>query len=142
MSQGPRGPVVIDTGVFAARLGRRDGRLRTEYAPLLEGRPAIISFVTVAEVRYGAKFAGWGSKRLRRLEHELSRAEIVWPGPALVDVYATLRTWCVKYGHGLGQKDHEADRWIAATAIRLGVPLVTHDAIFANVDGLKLVTRL
>jgi predicted nucleic acid-binding protein len=91
MTHAPRGPVVIDTGVFAARLGRRDGHLRTEYAPLLEGRPAIISFVTVAEVRYGAKFAGWGSKRLRRLDHELARAEIVWPGPALIDIYATLR---------------------------------------------------
>jgi hypothetical protein len=33
-------------------------------------------------------------------------------------------------GHGLAQKDHEADRWIAATAIWLKVPLVAHDAIF------------
>jgi hypothetical protein len=87
-----------------------------EYAPLLEGRPAIISFVTVAELRYGAKLAGWGTKRLRRLDHELARAEIVWPGPTLVDIYATLRASCVKNGPGLGQKDHKADRWIAAAA--------------------------
>jgi predicted nucleic acid-binding protein len=53
-----------------------------------------------------------------------------------------LRAWCVRAGHGLGQKDHEADRWVAATAIWLGVPLVAHDAIFANVKGLQLLTRL
>jgi predicted nucleic acid-binding protein len=45
-------------------------------------------------------------------------------------------------GHGLAQKDHEADRWIAATTIWLKVPLVAHDAIFKNVDGLELLTRL
>jgi predicted nucleic acid-binding protein len=53
-----------------------------------------------------------------------------------------LRTWCVKNGHGLGQKEHEADRWVAATALHLDVPLVAHDAIFRSVTGLELVTRL
>jgi hypothetical protein len=43
--------------------------------PLLEGRPAVISFITVAELRYGAKLAGWGTARLVRLDHELSRAD-------------------------------------------------------------------
>ena len=52
------------------------------------------------------------------------------------------RAWCVKRGHGLGQKDHEADRWVAATAMWLGAPVVAHDAIFANVEGLNLLTKL
>jgi len=43
---------------------------------------------------------------------------------------------------GLGQKEHEADRWVAATAIWLDVALVAHDAIFANVEGLNLLTKL
>ena len=107
-----------------------------------EGRPAIISFVTVAELRFGARLAGWGPGRLQRLEHEIERADTVWPGPSLVDTYATLRAWCVKVGHGLGQREHEADRWIAATAIWLGIPLIAHDAIFANVENLRLLTKL
>jgi hypothetical protein len=45
-------------------------------------------------------------------------------------------------GHGLGGKDHEAGRWVAASAIWLGIPLVAHDAIFANVDGLTLLMKL
>lgn len=67
---------------------------------------------------------------------------IVWPGPELADTYAAVRAWCVQTGHGLGQKEHEADRWVAATAIWLDVPLVAHDAIFNDVKGLDLHTRL
>jgi hypothetical protein len=53
-----------------------------------------------------------------------------------------VRTWCAKAGHGLGGKDHEADRWVAASAIWLDVPLVAHDAIFANAKDLTLLTKL
>jgi predicted nucleic acid-binding protein len=45
-------------------------------------------------------------------------------------------------GAVLAEKDHEADRWIAATAVRLGVPLVTHDRAFVGIDGLAVLTRL
>ena len=47
-----------------------------------------------------------------------------------------LRFDCERIGHALGQRDHDADRWIAATALRLGVPLVSNDQIFENVPGL------
>lgn len=67
-------------------------------------------------------------QRLHRLELEIARAEVVWPGPVLADAYASLRTWCVRTGHGLSQKEHEADRWIAA--------------IFSNVKDLELLTVL
>jgi hypothetical protein len=56
--------VIIDTGVFGARLTPRGQSLASAYRPLLEGRPAVISFITVAELRYGAKLAGWGTARL------------------------------------------------------------------------------
>jgi predicted nucleic acid-binding protein len=75
-------------------------------------------------------------------EYEITRAEVVWPGHNLADAYASLRTWCVRTGHGLGQKEHEADRWVAATAVWLQVPLVAHDSIFTNVKDLELLTRL
>ena len=56
--------MIIDTGVFGARLTPRGQSLASAYRPLLEGRPAVISFITVAELRYGAKLAGWGTARL------------------------------------------------------------------------------
>jgi predicted nucleic acid-binding protein len=36
------------------------------------------------------------------------------------------------------ERAHTADRWIAATAIRLGVPLVSNDKIFREVPNLDL----
>jgi hypothetical protein len=53
MSVGSRGPAVIDTGVFGARLTPNGGLLASRYRPVLEGRPAIISYVTVAELGMG-----------------------------------------------------------------------------------------
>jgi len=103
VSDGSRGPVIVDTGVFGARLTPRGRSLASAYRPLLEGRPAIISFITVAELRYGARLAGWGPDRLARLDHELARADTVWPGPSLTGTYVAVRTWCAKTGHGLGE---------------------------------------
>lgn len=142
MSQVARGPVVIDTGVFGAQLTRRTWPLGESYRPLVEGRAALVSFVTAAELRFGARLGGWGTQRLRLLDRELERAETIWPGLELLDAYVALRHWCVRAGHALGQKHHEADRWVAATAMWLGVPLVAHDAIFAGVEGLNLLTKL
>ncbi|MDQ6838867.1 MAG: hypothetical protein M3137_11180 [Actinomycetota bacterium] len=45
-------------------------------------------------------------------------------------------------GHALGDKIHDGDRWIAATAIHLDVPLVAHDRIFKGAPGLRMETAL
>lgn len=133
---------MVDTGVFGARLAPRGGVLVSGYRSLLEGRPIAISFVTVAEMEFGARRAGWGEARLRRMRAHLAGVDVVWPDSRLVDSYADLRAWCVARGHGLGQRHHEADRWIAATALYLHVPLVTHDAAFRGIDNLTIITRL
>jgi predicted nucleic acid-binding protein len=133
----PRGPIVIDTDVFSADLVP-GAPLADRYAPIIAGRPALISFQTVAELRYGALRRGWGHARMLRLEAKMQRAEIVHTGPELVLVYAQLRADCEARGHALAQRAHTADRWIAATAIRLGVPLASNDKIFRDVPHLAL----
>jgi len=61
-----RGPVVVDTDVYSARL-IPDSTLARRYEPLLVGRAEFVSFQTVAEVRYGALLRRWGDARLRRI---------------------------------------------------------------------------
>lgn len=95
----PRGPIVIDTDVFSADLVP-GAPLADRYAPIIAGRPALISFQTVAELRYGALRRGWGHARMLRLEAKTQRAEIVHTGPELVLVYAQLRADCEARGHG------------------------------------------
>ncbi|MDO8208906.1 PIN domain-containing protein [Conexibacter sp. CPCC 206217] len=135
----PRGPIVIDTDVFSADIVP-GSRLAERYAPIITGRPAFISFQTAAELRYGALLRGWGQPRLLKLEALIGRVEVVHSGPDLVMVYARLRATCQAHGHALAQREHNADRWIAATAIRLGIPLVSNDKIYRNAPGLDLET--
>jgi len=132
-----RGPIVIDTDVFSANLVP-GSRLAERYAPIITGRPAFISFQTAAELRYGALRRRWGAARMLKLDAKIQRAEVVHTGPELVLIYAQLRADCESAGQALAQREHNGDRWIAATAIRLGVPLVSNDRIFRGVPGLAL----
>jgi predicted nucleic acid-binding protein len=131
-----RGPIVLDTDVFSADLS--DTVLIALCEPIIVGRPAFVSFQTVAELRYGAFRRGWGEARLRKLDAKIASVEVVHSGDELVATYARLRTECVRVGHALGQREHDADRWIAATALRLGIPLVSNDRVFEGTPGLQL----
>lgn len=130
--------VVVDTNVFGSDLVRRGAPLAGLYRPVLEGRSFVLSFQTVAELRFGALRQGWGAHRLDRLDERVAQAHVVWAGPELLDAYVELRVRCEKVGHALAQSHHDADRWIAATAVRLGIPLVSHDSVFEGAPGLML----
>lgn len=128
---------MVDTSVFGADLVP-GSELSDLYEPILRGRPVFISFQTVAELRYGARRWQWGDLRLRQLEARIGQAQIVYPGPELIDAHVDLRVACAKAGHALADRIHDADRWIAATAIRLGVALVTHDRVFLGAPELQV----
>ena len=104
-----RGPVVIDTGVFGADLVP-GSPLTVLYEPVIAGRPSLISFQTVAELRYGALRRGWGESRMLKLRAKISRSAVVWAGPELVETYAKLRVECEAAGHALAQRPHAEGR--------------------------------
>ncbi len=133
---GPRGPIVIDTDVYSADLS--ETALIAVYEPIIVGRPAFLSFQTVAELHFGALRRNWGAARMRKLDAKIAAAQVVHSGEDLVATYARLRAECVRLGHALGQREHDADRWIAATALRLSIPLVSNDRIFEGAPGLRL----
>jgi hypothetical protein len=112
-----------------------------DYRALIADRPTLISFATVTEMRYGALKAGWGEFRRRGLERDLARFAIIQPDDRLMHICARLRTSCERDGHALGQKVHESDRWIASSAIRLGIELVSDDSIFADVPDLIVISQ-
>jgi len=133
-------PVVVDTMAVSALVNeQRDPDTARSYRQMVADRPVLVSFVTVAEMRYGALKAGWGELRTRGLERSLSQLVVVQPDDELIRACASLRAGCERAGHPLGQKVHEADRWIAATALRLDLHLVSNDAVFDRVDGLDVL---
>jgi hypothetical protein len=98
MSHRSRSPVVIDTGVFGARLTPTGRLLASRYRSLIEGRSAVLSFVTVAELQYGARFAGWD-----RTGSDALTTRSAWPrscGPARI--WSTHMRRCVLGASGQG----------------------------------------
>lgn len=138
----PSDLVVVDTMVVSAMVNaHRDPGTATDYRQLIDGRSVLISFATVTEMRYGALKAGWSELRRRGLERTLSRLVVVQPDDDLLTVCAELRDRCERRGEALGQKIHEADRWIAASALHLSVDLVSDDTVFRRVGGLTVLSR-
>jgi predicted nucleic acid-binding protein len=134
--------VVVDTGILGSGLVSSSAGLVRRYQQHLIGRRVVIAFQTVAELRYGARRRNWGPATIEDMEARLRAATIAPVDDRTASVYAELKDNAVRAGHGLGQKVHDGDRWIAATAIRYSIPLVAHDGIFKNAPGLDLITEL
>jgi predicted nucleic acid-binding protein len=133
--------VVVDTNVFGAVLGRDRRGLIKRYARDLTGARLIISFQTVAELRYGALAAGWKNDRIEQLEQRVRQAALIPPHDDLTTEWARLRLDCRDAGHALQDKIHHTDLWIAATARLVDVPLVTHDGASRGTPGLTVICR-
>jgi predicted nucleic acid-binding protein len=135
------GTVVVDTNVFTAPL--RKGRpLEGLYTKHTVGRQIAVAPQTVAETRYGALIAGWGTRRLSELERLVGVVRLLPVDEETIERVAQLRNDCRLIGHALHQRLHNADLWIAAAAIRWGIPLVAHDAVFVGCPGLDLRIEL
>ena len=129
--------VVVDTMIASAWLGVRDSARRTRWEPLLRQSIWVLPFSVVAEMRFGAEVAGWGARRRGVLERLVVSSKVMPPLAEVTDAYVDLRTWCVRNGHGLGAKDHEADRWVAAVALAAKRPLASEDSIFGDIPHLR-----
>ena len=127
--------VVVDTDVVSY-LFKRDTRARL-YRPHLLGQTLYVSFMTVAELRRWALASRWGAARLTQLDRYLQRFNVVLVDLALCERWAAAMHEADRAGTPIGV----ADAWIAAAALALSCPLVTHNAAdFRGVPGLSTVT--
>ena len=130
--------VVLDTDVTSWLLAAPDSSHAEAALRVIGRRTRLLSFVTATELRFGALRAGWGELRLRRMERSLDGVELVQTSKRLINRCAELRAWANRTGHPFVQKIHEADRWVAATALALDLELVAGDGIYAGVEGLDV----
>ncbi|MGH2844118.1 MAG: PIN domain-containing protein [Solirubrobacteraceae bacterium] len=137
----PASTVVVDTNVFTASL-KRDSGLRDLYAQQLKGQVAGVAPQTVAEARFGAIDANWGARKMLELRALILAADVLEVDAGLTEMVAQLRYLCKSAGHALHEPLHNGDLWIAAAAIRWGLPLVAHDGIFIGCPRLQLITEL
>ncbi len=122
---------IADTSVFVAR---ETGRLlRVELLPDELG----VSMVTVGELRAGVLATSSAKTRARRLE-TLTEALSLDPVPideTVATTWAELRIAL----RDAGRRMPVNDSWIAATALALGVPVVTQDDDYDDVPGLDVI---
>lgn len=104
----------------------------------MAGHQVFVAAVTVGELRYGALVAGWGEQRRQRLEQSNAATTVVPVSDALLTTAAELRHACRQAGHALHEPVHANDLWMAASAVHIGAPLVTADAVFDDVPGLSI----
>lgn len=80
------------------------------YRQLIGSSPILLSFQTVAELRFGALRAGWGELRRRRPDRSLAELTVVQPDDQMITTWAQLRTACRRGGHALGDKRGPVER--------------------------------
>jgi predicted nucleic acid-binding protein len=126
-------PCVLDTSV--ASLIFKNSPLAVRYRSHLTGATPILSFQTIAEMRFGALLAYWGAKRRQTLERFLSNDAIILYSDELATHWAQIMHEARKAGRRLGT----GDAWIAATARHLNAPLFTHDKDF-SIEAVSSLT--
>jgi predicted nucleic acid-binding protein len=126
------GAVLIDTDVFSFVL-KRDTRAAL-YAGDLAGAQPCLSFQSVAELRHWALARQWSQSRRASLDQSLARCVVLPYDDAMSRHWAEITA----LRRRLGQPIQCGDAWIAATAVRHGIPLVTHNASdYANIPKVQ-----
>ncbi len=104
----------------------------------LASRRVLIGFQTRAEILTGALHANWGERRMRALRETLDATPTVPADAEVIEAYARLTALCRQVGHGLQDRVHTGDRWIASCAIAKGLPLLADDGIYQGAANLAL----
>jgi predicted nucleic acid-binding protein len=125
--------VLLDTDVFSYLL-KGDSRA-PRYQTLVAGKTVALSFVTVGELLSWAIRRNWGGKRRADLLQRLRSVLVIPYDLPLCQLYANLCS--IRDPDGNAVTVPSNDRWIAASALRHGLPFVT-----GNVRHFRLVPGL
>ena len=128
--------VLVDTNVFSYFL--KDDTRNKLYKPHLKDQFLFLSFMTYAELYVWQLNRGWGLNLITKMNSALMRYSVQNSNPSICEIWAEIMFDSQKSGKPI---DHP-DAWIAATAIYLDVPLVSHNSKhFENIERLDLITE-
>lgn len=126
--------IVVDTDVCSYLF---NGHTLAEFfRPYFLHKTLALSFVTVAQIYFGAYAAGWGPTRLKRLENHHKNYVVL---PYSNDV-------CIRWAKtraerkSAGLPNSESDMWIAACALTHDCALATNNTRhFTGIPNLELI---
>jgi tRNA(fMet)-specific endonuclease VapC len=127
--------MLLDTDVVSFFI-KGDSRASV-YAALIQGNQLALSFMTVAELFQWAAIRKWGQQRIQQLEQRLLTYLIIPSDIDMCRIWGKLRA----DRQSSGQTIAPQDAWIAATALRHQLPLVTNNiSDFQGIPNLQLHT--
>jgi tRNA(fMet)-specific endonuclease VapC len=125
--------LLVDTNIFSY-IHKKDTRAKL-YRKHLEGKRLALSFMTVAEVYRWAVERKWGPKKIADLRTKLKKYVVLSYDDAIAWKYAEVRSIA---GHPIDL----GDAWIAASALRYRIPLVTHNRKhYEHIPGLQVISE-
>lgn len=126
--------IVLDTDVWSFVF---KGDTRAElFSDHLVGRTPCITFATVGELYLWAELRNWGERRRSALARAIRQQVVLVWDDLIGRQWAAVRAERQRIGKPIAAQD----AWIAACAMRHGLPLVTYNAAhFADVADLTLL---
>jgi tRNA(fMet)-specific endonuclease VapC len=128
--------MVVDTDVLSFMF-KADTRA-VAYRARLNGSAGVISFMTLSELDRWSLARNWGLPRRERLKQMLRRFVVCYANRDLCRLWAEIS----EHASGRGCSIACADAWIAAVALLLDSPLLTHNPRdYRGVEGLRIITE-
>ena len=127
--------IVLDTDVWSFAF-KGDSRAALYGKHLVDKTPCI-TFATIGELYLWAELRNWGAERRNALSRAIRRYVVLTWDDVTAWQWAKVRAERQRIGNPIAAQD----AWIAACAIRHGLPLVTHNTDhFAEISDLLLLT--
>jgi tRNA(fMet)-specific endonuclease VapC len=128
--------VLVDTDVYSYLMN--GNAYASVYKRHVEGKLVAVSFVTVGELYFGAYRKGWTPERLADLKDRLRSVTIVPYDELLCLTYARIKAEIQRKGKVVAPND----LWIAASAVRHSIPLVSNNKKhFESIPSLVLISE-
>jgi tRNA(fMet)-specific endonuclease VapC len=132
---------VVDTDVlsFFQKTDRiKYAELAGRYQKHVQGRVIVISFMSAAELQRRSSERNWGLRRREELDEFLTVNLVRYPDLETCRIWAKI----MDDGQRAGRSIDSKDAWVAASALRDGLPLISHNRKhFESIESLILLTE-
>ncbi len=131
------GRVLVDTNIAIYLATNKP--VIASYQVHLQGNVLALSFASAAELLLTARRASNPSRTLEYWRGKLPYYVVLFPDLEMCDIWASITA--DSYRRGRPKQDN--DLWIAATALRHDLPLVTHNRKdFDDIPGLTVISEV
>ena len=131
-------PTVVCDADAASFVIKVDPIRGPRYLRHLQERSVVLPFSVLAELRLGAEVRNWGPDRRAHMDQFVQDCTVYFPHDRICTLWASMVAALRSRGRQIAQHD----AWVAATALYLDVPLVTHNARhYRGIPDLQILTE-